>query len=50
VIDCFGAQQHFTTMSTREIIAELTKLNRQELEQVDSKLHELLATPSAGSV
>ena len=32
-------------MSTQEIIAELPKLNRRELEQVNSKLHELLATP-----
>ena len=30
-------------MSTQEIIAELPKLNRQELEQVDSTVHELLA-------
>lgn len=34
-------------MSTQEIIVELPNLNRQELEQVDSKLHELLATPAA---
>ncbi len=34
-------------MSTQEIIAELPKLNRRELEQVNSKLHELLATPPA---
>ncbi len=34
-------------MSTQEIIAELPKLNRQELEQVDLKLHELLAPPAA---
>ena len=29
-------------MSTQEIIKELTKLNRDELAQVDLKLHELL--------
>lgn len=29
-------------MSTQEIIAELPKLSRCELEQVSSKLHELL--------
>jgi hypothetical protein len=29
-------------VSTKEIIAELPKLNRHELEQVSSKLHELL--------
>jgi hypothetical protein len=29
-------------MSTQEIIRELTKLNRDELAQVDLKLHELL--------
>ena len=34
-------------MSTREIIAQLPKLSRQELEEVDLKLHELLATPTA---
>ena len=34
-------------MSTQEIIAELPKLNRWELEQVNSKLHELLATTPA---
>ena len=34
-------------MSTQEIIAELPKLNRKELEQVDLKLHELLSTPEA---
>jgi mRNA-degrading endonuclease RelE of RelBE toxin-antitoxin system len=34
-------------VSTQEIIAELPKLNRSELEQVNSKLHELLATPPA---
>ena len=35
-------------MSTKEIIAELPKLNRRELEQVDSKLRELLAASGAG--
>ena len=30
-------------MSTQEIIAELPKLNREELVAVDAKLHELLA-------
>ena len=34
-------------MSTQEIIAELPKLNRQELEQVDLMLRELLAAPAA---
>jgi mRNA-degrading endonuclease RelE of RelBE toxin-antitoxin system len=34
-------------MSTQEIIAELPKLNRQDLEQVSSKLSELLAIPPA---
>jgi hypothetical protein len=29
-------------MSTNEIIAELPRLSRPELEQVDAKLHELL--------
>jgi hypothetical protein len=29
-------------MSTQEIIRELTKLDRDELAQVDQKLHELL--------
>jgi hypothetical protein len=29
-------------MSTQEIIAELPKLSRADLEQVDCKLHELL--------
>ena len=29
-------------MSAQEIIAELTKLSRPELEQVDSKIHQLL--------
>ena len=29
-------------MSTQEIIRELTKLDRDELAQVDLKLHELL--------
>jgi len=41
-------------MSAQEIIAELTKLSRRELEQVDATLHLLLrangasTTPSAG--
>jgi len=30
-------------MSANEIIAELPRLNRSELEAVDAKLHELLA-------
>ncbi len=33
-------------MSATEIIAELTKLNRSELEAVDAKLHELLVAPA----
>jgi len=32
-------------VSTQEIIAELPKLNRRELEKVNSKLRELLDTP-----
>jgi len=36
-------------MSTQEIIAELPKLNRGELEQVSLKLKELLSTPAATS-
>lgn len=35
-------------MSANEIIAELTRLNRSELEAVDAKLHELLG-PTAHS-
>ncbi len=35
-------------MSSKEIIAELPKLNRVELEAVDAKLHELLATVDEG--
>jgi hypothetical protein len=31
-------------MSAQEIIAELSKLDRKELERVDAQLHELLAT------
>ena len=34
-------------MSTQEIIAVLPKLNRQELEQVDIRVHELLQAISA---
>ncbi len=33
-------------MSAKEIIAELSNLNRAELEAVDAKLHELLASPT----
>ena len=32
----------FTCMSTQEIMAELTKLSRADLEQLDERLHELL--------
>jgi len=32
-------------MSTHEIISELPKLSRPELEAVDAKLHELLGQP-----
>ena len=32
-------------MSTQEIIAELPKLTRQELEEVNSRVNELLSTP-----
>lgn len=34
-------------MSAQEIIAELPKLERAELELVDAKLHELLAAESS---
>ncbi|MCX6909595.1 MAG: hypothetical protein NTY01_16340 [Verrucomicrobia bacterium] len=34
-------------MSTQEIIAELPRLNRQELAAVDAKVHELLEAPRA---
>lgn len=34
-------------MSTQEIIAELHKLNRQELQKVDIMLHALLQPPPA---
>ncbi|MBI5395687.1 MAG: hypothetical protein HZA91_10360 [Verrucomicrobia bacterium] len=37
-------------MSTQEIIAELPKLNRQELAAVDAKVHELLQGSSKKSV
>jgi hypothetical protein len=37
-------KRHSPGMSTQEIIAELPKLNRGELEQVNLKLHELLAS------
>ena len=47
MFDPLGETRHFSSMSTQEIIAELPKLNRRELEQVNSKLHELLATPPA---
>lgn len=33
-------------MSAKEIIAELSNLNRAELQAVDAKLHELLASPA----
>lgn len=33
-------------MSANEIIAELTRLSRSELEAVDAKLHELLDSPA----
>lgn len=32
----------FTCMSTQEIMTELTKLSRADLEQLDARLHELL--------
>ncbi len=35
-------------MSANEIIAELPKLNRAELEAVDAKLHQLLASSDQG--
>ena len=36
-------------MSAQEIIAELSKLNRTELERVEAQLHELLATKRDGA-
>jgi hypothetical protein len=45
--DRAGEKRHFSSVSTQEIIAELPKLNRQELEEVNSKLRELLAAPAA---
>ena len=45
--DRFMERRHFSAMSTQEIIAELPKLNRRELEQVNLKISELLATPAA---
>ncbi len=41
--------RHFPSMRTQEIIAELPKLNRKELEEVNMKLNELLSTPSTPS-
>jgi hypothetical protein len=35
-------------MSAQEIIAELSKLDRKELERVDARLHELLAVKREG--
>jgi hypothetical protein len=37
-------------MSATEIIAELPKLSRQELETVDSRVHELLQSSKDASV
>ena len=37
-------------MSANEIIAELPRLNRVELEAVDAKLHELLGPPAPAPV
>jgi hypothetical protein len=37
-------------MSATEIISELSKLSRQELEAVDGRLHELLEMPQNRSV
>lgn len=37
-------------MSANEIIAELRKLNRQELHEVECGLHELLENPSKQTV
>lgn len=48
----FPLWQTLHPMSAQEIIAELPKLSRPELEQVDSKLHQLLQSnggTSAGS-
>jgi len=36
-------------MSAQEIIAQLPKLTRPELEELDSKLHQLLQPPAAPS-
>jgi hypothetical protein len=48
--DRFEEKRHFGDMSTQEIIAELPKLSRRELEQVNLKLSELLSTPAASRV
>ena len=45
--DRIEEKRHFAEMSTQEIIAELPKLNRSELEQVNLKVSELLSTPAA---
>jgi hypothetical protein len=37
-------------MSAKEIMAELPKLSRRELEELDSKLHELLGRSGEKSV
>jgi len=48
--DRFEEKRHFPGMSTQEIIAELPKLNRRELEEVNLKLSELLSAPAASRV
>jgi len=45
--DRYVERRHFSGVSTQEIIAELPKLNRQELEEVKMRLGELLAAPAS---
>ena len=45
--DWLEEKRHFFNVSVQEIIAELPKLNRTELEQVSLKLRELLSTLAA---
>jgi hypothetical protein len=49
-IDRSKEKRHFGIVSTQEIIAELPKLNRGELEQVNLKVSELLSTPATSRV
>jgi hypothetical protein len=43
-------RDNLTNMSANDIVAELPKLSREELEQVDSRLHELLDSSSTKTV